>query len=754
MLKWLVMPLILCFPTSALSSDWAAYTSVNDMNSMVLSGDFLWAATSGGVLKLDLRDSSYVIFTSVDGLSDNEVLCAELGDDGAVWFGTADGGLNRIDPATDDITVFDDFRGFRINAICSYNGNFYIGTAFGVSLFVHVPGRDEWEIKESYLQLGNLPKGTEVLSLYIFDGKIWAGTAGGIAYADLGQPNLQDPLSWVSNRFVGSVMAITDLDSTVYVGSDKGVFRLARMPNLWVKDGLDHHIVNALAACDTTIVAGTIAGLRIRTDSGWEPYPIFLGNVLSVVPVAGGLWVGMRGRGLAKLEGRDISFSLNPNTPSGERFIDLSVGRDGVLWVATAISDWERGDGIYRFDGEVWAHYSGPDLPTDVVVATAVDRLGRIWFGTWGEGAILLEDDGLPGKTGDRITVIGRENSPLVPTVSYHFVVVNGIEIDREGNIWMMNRTAEESTLPVPRAGLVVVDDFPYSKSQIFTVDQDGLPSGEGTALAVDRGGMVWFGTRRDGFILLDTGGTPFSKEDDRVINFSTSIYRDMTSDYITAIAVDSSGTLWVGTDRGLNSIRGTYSRSSGTYDVDVWETYGLRDGLPSEIINDILVDPWDNKWVATDKGLVRIPAGGGQPEVYNRANSGLVWDQVYSLAFDGKNGFLWIGTGKGLGRLKLSPASRNGTESSVKVYPNPATFPTGPQLSFADLPEGAIVRIFNPSGELVKVLSGGIPGGKASWNGTNNSGYLVGSGIYFYTVTDWKGHYYASGKIAVIRSE
>ncbi len=753
MLRWLILSLILYMPMSAMASDWAAYTSMSNVNSVALSGDFVWAATSGGVLKFNLRDSSYTSFTSVDGLSDNEVLCAEYGDDGAVWFGTAAGGLNRIDPVTNKVTVFDDFKGFRINAICSYSGDFYIGTVFGVSLFVYKPERNDWEIKENYRQLGDLPKDTEALSLHIFDGRIWVGTTRGIACADLSQHNLQDPLSWSLNRFIGSVRAIVDFDSTLYSGSSGGVFRLVAAPTGWARDGFDHY-VNAMAVYDTVLVAGTTVGLQMRSSSGWRSIPVSIGRVLSLASETGGLWVGTGGGGLAKLEGRSITFSLNPNSSPGERFIDLSVDRNGVLWVATAISDWEGGNGIYRFGEGIWTHYVGSELPMNVVVATAIDKLGRVWFGTWGKGAVLLEDDGVPDKDNDKITSIDRNNSPLVPTVSYHFVVVNGIEIDYQGNIWMLNRTAEESTLPVPRAGLVVMDDFPYSESQIFTVDQDSLPSGEGTALATDKDGIVWYGTRRDGFVLLDTGGTPFSKDDDKVVSFSTSTHEDMTSNYITSIAVDSSGTLWVGTDGGLNSVMGTYSRLSGTYDVDSWETYGLRDGLPSEIINDILVDPWNNKWLATDNGLVRISADGGTLEVYNSANSGLVWDEIYSLAIDVESGFLWIGTAKGLGRLKLSLAPINNGENYVKVYPNPAIIPFGSQINFTNLPEGAIVKIFSPSGEFVKVITGGTPGGRALWNGTNNSGYLVGSGVYFYIVTDWEGQHYASGKIAVMRSD
>ena len=65
---------------------------------------------------------------------------------------------------------------------------------------------DREEVKESYRQLGDLIKDTKVNSVKVQNGTIWVGADGGVAWADLSQLNLQDPLSWQSATSPGSVV--------------------------------------------------------------------------------------------------------------------------------------------------------------------------------------------------------------------------------------------------------------------------------------------------------------------------------------------------------------------------------------------------------------------------------------------------------------------------------------------------------------------------------------------------------------------
>ena len=69
-----------------------------------------------------------------------------------------------------------------------------------------------------------------------------------------------------------------------------------------------------------------------------------------------------------------------------------------------------------------------------------------------------------------------------------------------------------------------------------------------------------------------------------------------LSSNICTSIAIDKDSIIWVGTNKGLNKIKG-YPNS-----IEI-EHYGILDGLRSEVINDILIIN-DTLWLATNKGL------------------------------------------------------------------------------------------------------------------------------------------------------
>jgi len=88
---------------------------------------------------------------------------------------------------------------------------------------------------------------------------------------------------------------------------------------------------------------------------------------------------------------------------------------------------------------------------------------------------------------------------------------------------------------------------------------------------------------------------------------------------------------------------------------------------------------------------------------------------------------------------------------SSMLVYPNPwrSDKHPGTPVLFSSLTADSTVKIFTMSGYLVRSLS--PTSGKASWDLKNDSGEMVASGIYLYSVTDTSGNK-SQGKLAVIR--
>ena len=99
----------------------------------------------------------------------------------------------------------------------------------------------------------------------------------------------------------------------------------------------------------------------------------------------GGLWVGTRGDGLAKVDGETWTVYTTDNSQLPSNTVPtLAVDTHGDLWVGT-------GDGLVLFDGETWAVLTTEktDLPYNAVHALAVDPQGTLWIGTG-----RFDDDG------------------------------------------------------------------------------------------------------------------------------------------------------------------------------------------------------------------------------------------------------------------------------------------------------------------------------------------------------------------------
>jgi ligand-binding sensor domain-containing protein len=175
----------------------------------------------------------------------------------------------------------------------------------------------------------------------------------------------------------------------------------------------------------------------------------------------------------------------------------------------------------------------------------------------------------------------------------------------------------------------------------------DGLVERYIWAVAVDTDGNVWFGTNRIddqgnetgyGVSVLDLNATPFVKSDDTWTTFTTA-NSNLSHNVIHDIVVDGQGVVWIATQSGLNAYSG------GT-----WTAFYTPDGLPSNNVTALLVVD-DLLWVASQGG-VSVLAGGNTPhdkaddqwQTYTQTNSGLVDNDTSSLSIDGA-GRLWIGT-------------------------------------------------------------------------------------------------------------
>lgn len=85
-----------------------------------------------------------------------------------------------------------------------------------------------------------------------------------------------------------------------------------------------------------------------------------------------------------------------------------------------------------------------------------------------------------------------------------------------------------------------------------------------------------------------------------------------------------------------------------------------------------------------------------------------------------------------------------------VILYPNPVRFHFNEKLTLAGLPRGTIVRFFTPSGIPIRTIESDPNSGGAVWDGKNDSGEMISSGIYYYIAVHQ--HKQVRGKVAVIQ--
>lgn len=721
--------LLLALPARAQLSgtQWEAYTSMRQINRVLVHQDAVWAGTHGGVLRYDQQTQAYTRFTRRDGLPGNLILSLSVDANGHLWFGTHSQGLSRYRPEQNRFDPpFLDFQNLRINALKPHGDILYVGSERGVSAFVI----SKEEVKETYRRLGNLARDTEVTSIEIFADRLWVGTVNGLVSADLDQPNLQDPSSWEAEPIRGEVRDVLVHQDTLFVSATDGLWQVHPALDRPALDPFTTSIV-ALGLFEGLIVSATADGLLQRRDNRWQP----LSGISSVADLSdtdGPLWVASE-RGLRVL---GTTPPPPPREPIGNFFFDITQTSDGHLWVASVPKDNLPAFGLYEFDGEGWTtHTSRANLSSEKVSAVETDAEGLLWVGSWGWGIDVRDADG-------QWQNLNARNSALEGIDGDPFVAISDMDRDANGLLWIAN----------VRNGLVVMDGWPPQQAALNSQLDFGMSPGQDmTKIAIGPDGLKWIGTALDGFFLLDDGGTPFAIGDETGLVFDTAAYPDLTSDTISDIHVDRSGRVWVATNNGLNAVRGEYSRANADFEVASWKVYNTDNGLPATATTALAEDDWGRIWVGTEGGLARIDTE-GQVEFALDASDGLVNNRVNSLYFDRENGALWIGTLAGMSRLQLG-GSGTAVGPQAYAYPNPFHLgDRGAALTFADLPLGASVRIFTAAGELVRVLEGAAGEGAVTWNGQSAAGFLAGSGIYYFVAQAETGDL-VRGKFAVINN-
>jgi ligand-binding sensor domain-containing protein len=708
---------------------WKNYSNMDNVTSVKSTNNGFWIATTGGAGYYENAVNSFQLFlTNSEGLSSQNITALAIDKTNRIWLGMQNGMLDIFDPEDNSaISIKDIYNSAhsakKITDIKIKNDTAYIATEFGLSLI----NTENLAFISTTLKFGNFPSSTNVNSVSVKN-KIYIATGKGVAIQKNTSSNLVAPESWTTyltgTDIPANEISATDIfNNSLIAATDKGLYKLSG--STWIKYYysspaidiktfgnklfvlFDHSLHSYNGATDTTIL--TIADRKLRkleiTDDG-------------TILIASNY-------GTLRIKDNNAE-ALYPNGPVNNSFESLTVDKDGALWVGTGND--KGGMGFMKFDNGVWTNYntnSYPDLPSNNYHHVSSDNK-NVYLSNWGAG-LTIEENG-------KFTFLNATNSELIGIPGYpDYVVIMDAIRDNNNNLWIFNFASADGK---PIIQLTANSKWYHYRFPFFGITEKMfIEKG-----AIDQFNTKWFTVHERGLFYFNEKGTPDINGDD-VWGWLKST-NGLNSDVVTALAVDKRGELWIGTDKGVNILANpNYPKSLIT------SVFTLR----QQSITSITVDPLNNKWVGTHQGVfVMTPDGTHLIAQYDSKNSPLSSDIITSIAIDKNSGLVYIGTSYGLTTLTTSSIEPVHEFKDIVIYPSPFKIGKHTQVTFDGLVKNSKLKIFSVSGKLIKTLE--TPGGRiAYWNGKDESGNYVASGIYLLVAYDEEADKITTSKFAVI---
>lgn len=335
----------------------------------------------------------------------------------------------------------------------------------------------------------------------------------------------------------------------------------------------------------------------------------------------------------------------DPNSLSHSRIRCVTVDEAGNLWVGT-----EQGVTHIILDENSYPtqyqrlHHDPEDTNTlgfPIINTIAADHLQRIWIGTSGGGLDLYHP-----ATGD---FIHFRYDPVDPASINHNDIRYLFE-DRSHNLWIGTRGGGLDMLNLQPTKFVTFHHNP--------LNENSLSPNRVNAVFQDRTGLFWVGTDGGGLNIFDLSDNQIHTDRDVVFHQFNHVPDDSNSlshDRILCIAEDRDGYVWLGTyGGGLNRVNLTQTQPPGLAVQRFTHQPEDSASLSHNRIHTLYRDRVGTLWIGTDSGLDKLIVDAATGRVrfeHLPPESELGRVGILSINQD-TGGIFWIGTwGGGLYR-------------------------------------------------------------------------------------------------------
>lgn len=559
-----------------------------------------WLATNSGLIRFDGAGTLKFVHDDSDpaSLSSNRLTSAVFDPEGSLWIGTADAGLNRFNPLTlkSRRVVRKPLKGAgnsseKITCLgISDGGILWIGTSHGLEMFETGTG--------IYRVPSGIPSAAHLTEIFVRSKKdsIWAGTKSGELFHR--KPNAAEfELVWSAGVPI-SAIAGSGSENEMWIGTlGKGV-----------------HLLN--------------------TESGLvSPSPLPSRDITSILADTNGdVWVGTS-EGLGHFERLTSKFRLHRNNPqtatslSTNRVTCLFESRMNVLWVGT------DGGGVSRFPlNHSWfPHFrSQPGnpgvarLPHDSVWSLAPSADGTLWIGT---------ELGLTGWNPKNGHYLAPNLAPEYGKLYFTTVLETS-----DGNLW--TGTKGNGLIVLPGGDAQQAMQFSHQNDDPQSIGHDFI-----STLFEDSKSSLWIGTSGAGLWKYRKSArnflpVPVAMDEDSQLS-------EEVARFVSAVAEDRSGRLWVAATDGLFLVD-----SAGSVMRRHQQAIPGAKSLYDYPLTSIIRGKHGKILVGTlNRGLVEIDPVTGEVKSYNQMNSELPSDHILGLVAD-RTEVVWISTPEGVARF------------------------------------------------------------------------------------------------------
>ena len=353
-----------------------------------------------------------------------------------------------------------------------------------------------------------------------------------------------------------------------------------------------------------------------------------------------------------------------------------------------------------------------------------------------------------------------HSNSPIEPFdgVNKEYQLVTGTKFDQKGNLWVLNSSA-------PTTALMKYANGTFTKmnhSELMKLNRGQLKNrsnGELSKIIIDSKGVMWF--VNNNWVLPAI--YQYNTDNDEIIAYENIVNQDGTrlniQEGIRCVAEDLEHNIWVGSSVGPFMLESSEIEDGGSTftQVKVPRNDGTNyaDYLLTGIdISSIAIDGGNRKWIGTFNNGVYLISADNMTQIHHFTtdNSKLLSNTIMSIAINPTSGEVFFGTDKGLCSYISDATATNSemTTDNVWAYPNPVEPGyTGP-ITITGLSLNADIKILSANGAIIN--EGRSNGGTYVWDGCDQKGRRVASGIYMVATATSKGEKGTVCKIAIVR--